>query len=302
MPFAMRLAALPILLAMLPGAIVAQQPVPILVSTDWLQAHLKDAGLVVVHTSQQGSDYEAGHVPGARWLPPSKFLTSRNGLSNELPDASLLESALEQLGIGDRSRIIIAGGPLTTVSRLYFTLDYFGIGGRTSILDGGIDAWREEGRAVEHATPVATRARLTLHANPARRADAAWIMAHATPADARVDVLDARLPEFYGGFSANNMSRAGRLPMAHNVPYSWLSGALTRFRDAAALERLFALAGVQPGDTVVTYCHTGVQASVLYVAARLLGHDAAVYDGAFEDWSKRTELPVASDVPPPRRP
>lgn len=36
----------------------------------------------------------------------------------------------------------------------------------------------------------------------------------------------------------------------------------------------------------------GQQASLLFLAARLLGRDVRLYDGSFEDWSKRMELPV----------
>ncbi len=88
------------------------------------------------------------------------------------------------------------------------------------------------------------------------------------------------------------MPRAGRLPGAGNVPFTWLTGELGRFRDAKQLRRLFARAGVSPGDTVVTYCHIGIQACAAYVAARSLGHDVRFYDGAYEDWSRRPELPV----------
>ncbi len=57
------------------------------------------------------------------------------------------------------------------------------------------------------------------------------------------------------------------------------------------LRRIFEEAGVDPGDTVVSYCRTGGQASFLYVVARQLGYDVKLYDGSFIDWS-RTDYPV----------
>jgi thiosulfate/3-mercaptopyruvate sulfurtransferase len=281
----------------------AQASSSILVSTQWLAQHLRDADLVVIHTSGQKSDYDAGHVPGARFLPWQSFATQRDGLSSELPDPALLDSALEAIGVSDHSRIVVTGGPITNTARLFFTLDYFGLGARLSLLDGGIDAWREEGRPLERAAAPTPRGTVTLHPQSDKLVDAHWIMTKAGLQDGHVAVLDARVPEYFEGLLANNTPRAGHLPTAQNVPYSWLTGELTRFRDRDKLARLFARAGVTPGDTVVTYCHIGMQASVLYVAARLLGYPAAVYDGSFEDWSRRSELPVAGAVParPPHR-
>jgi thiosulfate/3-mercaptopyruvate sulfurtransferase len=43
---------------------------------------------------------------------------------------------------------------------------------------------------------------------------------------------------------------------------------------------------------IVTYCHIGMQATVVYFSARLAGKDVRLYDGSYEDWSRRTELPV----------
>jgi len=31
---------------------------------------------------------------------------------------------------------------------------------------------------------------------------------------------------------------------------------------------------------------------VLYVAARAAGYDARMYDGSFDEWSRKSELPV----------
>ncbi len=284
-----------LLVAARPGG--AQASGSILVSTQWLEQHLRDADLVVIHTSGQKSDYDAGHVPGARFLPLQAYTTQRDGLSSELPDPALLDSALEAIGVSDHSRIVVTGGPITNTARLFFTLDYFGLGARLSLLDGGIDAWREEGHPLERAAPPTPRGTVTLRPQPDKRVDAHWIMAKAGLQGGHVAVLDARVPEYFEGLLANNTPRAGHLPTAKNVPYSWLTGELTRFRDRDKLARLFARAGVTPGDTVVTYCHIGMQASVLYVAARVLGYPAAVYDGSFEDWSRRSELPVTGAVP-----
>ena len=63
------------------------------------------------------------------------------------------------------------------------------------------------------------------------------------------------------------------------------------------LRARFAEAGVKDGQTVVTYCHIGQQASLVWFAARLLGFDARLYDGSFQDWAGRAELPVEGGKP-----
>ena len=50
---------------------------------------------------------------------------------------------------------------------------------------------------------------------------------------------------------------------------------------------LFDAAGVRPGDTVVAYCHIGQQATTVIFAGRTLGLDVKLYDGSFEEWSKK---------------
>lgn len=278
-----------------PSPLLAQAPrASVLVSTDWLAGHLNDPGLIVLHVAGQRSDYEAGHVPGARFIASSSYTTQRDSLSTEFPDEARLDSLLESLGVSDNSRIVIAGGPVTLSARLYVTLDYFGLGDHASLLDGGIDAWREENRLLSRSVPDVTRGTLTLHRMADRVVDAPWIVRNTEIPGAHIAVIDARVPDFYMGLAVNNTPRAGRLPTAENVPFSWLTGELGRFRDRKSLERLFTQAGVKKNDKVVTYCHIGIQASVAYVAARLLGFDAAIYDGSFEDWSRRLTLPIGT--------
>jgi thiosulfate/3-mercaptopyruvate sulfurtransferase len=70
------------------------------------------------------------------------------------------------------------------------------------------------------------------------------------------------------------------------------------YRDEKSLHHLFEDAGVKEGEQVVAYCHVGQTASVVYFASRLLGHDTRIYDGSFQDWAKRSELPVDVSIPP----
>ncbi len=263
---------------------------PTLVSTAWLAGHLGEAGLVVVHASNQRADFDAGHVPGARFLGWSSFTTTRDSLSVELPDPARFDSLLEAAGVSDGSRIVIAGGPVGVTSRLLVTLDQFGLGDRASLLDGGIDAWRAEGRPLARDSAAVLRGSVTLR--PSGRVVDAAALAGARASNAPPCVVDARTTEFFQGLASNNNPRAGRLPGAGNVPFSWLTREYGRFRAPKTLRALFAKAGVRPGDRLVTYCHIGIQASVAYVAARSLGCDVSLYDGSFEDWSRRRELPV----------
>ncbi|MDA1081459.1 MAG: rhodanese-like domain-containing protein [Gemmatimonadetes bacterium] len=274
------------------------QGATVIVSPDWLAANLDDPKLVVIHAAAQKRDYDAGHVRGARWLPWTAYTVSMpGGLSVQLPTMAQMDSALEAIGVRDDSRIVIVGGPIQTSGRLYFTLDYFGLGARTSLLDGGIGAWRDAGRATETTESAAPASgNVTLTPNPSKLADAAWV--HANGSVPGVSLLDARLPQFYTGESAGSQPRAGRIPGAKSIPYSATVDASNFSLDPIALHRLFDAAGAERGNKVVTYCHIGMQATALYVAARILGYDAAVYDGSFEEWSRKPELPVVGPIKP----
>lgn len=268
----------------------ASERVPTLVSTAWLAKHAADPGLVVLHAAQARADFDAGHVEGARFVPWAAYAGPHDSLSTEMPTEARFDSLLEAAGVHDSDRLVLMGGPVTTVARLLVTLDRFGLGERASIVDGGIDAWRDEGRPVVRDSLTIAPGDVTLRPTTDRLVDAVWLRDRGR--DKGVALVDARTPEFFEGSSAGAMPRAGRVPGAGNAPFTWLTRELGRFREPRELRRVLARAGVAPGDTVVAYCHIGIQACAVYVAARSLGHEVRFYDGAYEDWSRRSELPV----------
>lgn len=262
------------------------------VSTDWLEKHLSDKSLVLLQVGDK-KEYDAAHIPGAQYLQTSDISTPRGqGLILEVPPVDQLKATFEKFGVTDNSRIIVYFGKdwVTPTSRVYFTLDYLGLGDRASILDGGMPAWIAEKRPVTTDVTAAKPGSFTPHPRTNLVVDAAWVSGNINKPG--VAILDARDAKFYTGESAGNMPRAGHIPSAKSIPFGSVVEDSNKFKSVAALRQIFSAAGVRQNDSVATYCHIGQQASLLYFVARYLGHDAHLYDGSFQDWSNRKDLPV----------
>jgi thiosulfate/3-mercaptopyruvate sulfurtransferase len=289
-----RLAALT---ALAPVILSARSHSSFLVSGNWLASHLKDRSLVILHVGSK-KDYDAGHIPGARLVTLGDVsITGKRGLRLELPPASLLEQAFGSLGVSNASRIVVYAGTesVQSATRVWFTLDYLGLGDRAALLDGGLAEWRAEGRPLSTEAPAARPRKLVAHPKPQVVVGADWVRAHLD--DPGVQLLDARLPEFYSGANAGGMPRAGHIPGARNVPFTSLLTEKGRLKPPDALRALLynGRGGSKPALTV-SYCHIGQQATVIYFVARYLGIDARLYDGSFQDWSMRPDLPVEPAV------
>ena len=278
-----------------PGDALAQGVKPALppvVTGEWLARQLDADDLVLLHVGEPRA-FETEHLPGAR-LVTFDALAAREkegGLALELPPADELRSRIEALGISDHSRVVVyfAGNWATPATRVLFTLDYAGLGDRAAFLDGGLPQWTRDGRAVTAKIAPAKTGRLTPRPVKPMVADAEQVRAQLRARG--VTIVDARAPVFYSG-PAHGDHRPGHVPGAVNIPYTAVFDDSLRVRDHASLERLFADAGVQPTDYIIAYCHIGQQATAVVLAARLLGRPVRLYDGSFQDWSRRTELPV----------
>jgi thiosulfate/3-mercaptopyruvate sulfurtransferase len=249
-------------------------------------------------------EYLAAHIPGAQFIQLADISTPRGqGLTLELPAVDQLKTAFEKLGVTDKSRIVVYFGKdwVTPTARVFMTLDYLGLGDRTSILDGGLPAWRAEARPVTAELREPKRGSFTAHPNTKLVVDATWVNANLKKPG--VAIVDARASKFYTGAEAGQMPRAGHIPSAKSIPFSSVvEDTSNKFKSAEALRALFNAAGVKQHDTVATYCHIGQQASLLYFVARYLGYEAHLYDGSFEDWSHRAELPVEKSEASPVKP
>lgn len=266
-------------------------PGRLVVSTDWLAKRLAQRDLVVLQVGDRAG-YEAGHIPGARLVTLADIAAPMGGeaLTLELPDPEALRAKLAALGISDRSQIVVVPTRegLQSATRVVFTLDAAGLGRRTVLLDGGTAAWAAEGRALSKALPAVTPGRLSAIKYRPLVVDADFVRRNlSAPGYA---VVDARTPEFYAGTRAGGSPsrphRPGRIAGARSVPFTSVTTPDLRLASREEIAARFKAAGVKPGDTVITYCHVGQQATATLFAARALGYDVRLYDGSFEEWSR----------------
>ncbi|HJR35967.1 MAG TPA: rhodanese-like domain-containing protein, partial [Gemmatimonadales bacterium] len=186
------------------GPASPQSGAPLIVTTTWLAQHLSDRDLVLFHIGDQNTKqvYDEGHIPGAQFLNPFQELSTprvEGALFLELPSAEVLDSVLEARGISDQTRIVLysARQYFTPTSRTLFTLEYAGLAGRVSILDGGLEAWKSEGHAITTEVPAPARGRLSVRPNPAIVADADFV--RRSLENSRVRLVDARDTSYYNG-------------------------------------------------------------------------------------------------------
>ena len=266
-----------------------------LVSTEWLQRHLGDANLVVLHVGREPHEYDEAHIPRARFLPLDELVEQHADSLNELPPVTALQEVFGSLGVGSATKVVLydEGGGLLA-ARAYFTLDYLGYGDRVAILNGGFEKWTSENRMTsdEAAHPIAGE--FTAH----QRADVrittpqmhALVKQRGLGNASDYVLLDARSArEYEGAVPSQGVSQTGHLPGAHSLYWKTLvqSGPVPVLRSTEELKRSFAEAGAGPDKLIVTYCRTGMQSSFTYFVAKYLGYRVTMYDGSVYEWVHR---------------
>ena len=271
----------------------------LVVSAAWLAQPVSDPGLVLLHVGNKAT-YDAGHIAGARFVDYRTTLAASpapgdsSALSLEMLPPDVLRERLAGLGISDSSRVVVYQSDdfWTPSTRVMLTLDYAGLS-NVAWLDGGLKAWTKAGQPLTTA-PAAERVG-TLSPLKLRPVvvDAEFVKARLnTPGFA---IVDSRNTPFYDGSRTGGRAPAehktGHIAGAVSVPFDLFTSADVELKSADEIRAAFTKAGVKPGDTVITYCHIGQQATATLFAARTLGYKVMMYDGSFEDWSRRN-LPV----------
>jgi len=285
----------------------ARPPIDALVTTEWLSQHLGEPDLIVldctvlVQPGENGgfrilsgrTEYDAGHIPGAGFADLTGGLSDgASPLRFAVPPPETFAAAMAAHGIGDDSRVVLysATDP-GWAARVWWMLRWIGFD-RAALLDGGLKAWKAEGRPLSTETPDRPAGRLTVSLRPELIADRDDV--RAAVGDEKVRIVDALSEASYQGKVAF-YGRPGHIAGAINIPASSLVDETGRFLP---VEQLAALHPGERGGRVITYCGGGIAASSsAFVLTRLGYEHVAVYTASLQEWAADPDNPM--EVAPP---
>jgi thiosulfate/3-mercaptopyruvate sulfurtransferase len=263
-----------------------------IVSTEWLSEHLDDGNIILLFVGKKDV-YDKGHILGSRYIAFDEFAPTLSGLYRQMPSVEDLETLFEGYGISDDSRIVLyTDEQITPTARLYVTLDYLGLGKNILFLDGGLTKWKSENRSVTTEMP----ARKTGTINPKVNdilATKDYLLKKIN--DSSITIIDARTQDFYSATDDKNYyPRPGHITGAINIPFITLTSKEPpyTFKSKSELKEIFKSASVHKDNVVITYCHIGQQASLVYFVGKMLGYNMKLYDGSFQEWSPDEDCPV----------
>jgi thiosulfate/3-mercaptopyruvate sulfurtransferase len=271
----------------------AQDPPGVLVSVDWLAEHLQDSSIVLLHVGMPTARSSGEFIPRARFLNYQDIVQVRGGLIVEMPPVDELLEPFEVAGVSDGVLVVLYGSPAHLPARVYVTLDYLGLGDRTVVLDGGLEAWKAADQPLAATPTTGPRGFFTPIVRDDVLVSAEWIEERLFGPE--ITLIDSRPEgEYTGRIPVRIGGRAGHIPGARHLYWEDLLVASDDpvLRDSADVQLLFQEAGANTRATVVNYCWVGMRASYTYLIAKHLGYDTRLYDGSWNEWSMNDSLPA----------
>lgn len=272
----------------------------VLVSTDWVAAHLEDPGVRIVESNEDPLLYPSGHIPGAVEVDWTRDLNDQ--VRRDYLDQAQFEALASRIGITPQTTVVFYGDK----SNWWATYAYwvFQLFGHTNarVMDGGRAKWEKENRPLTREKPSfpATTYRAPARDDSRVRAFRDQVLTHV---QTHGQLVDVRSPAEYTGermhmegYPNEGALRGGHIPGARNVPWSRAANPEDgTFKTADELRAIYLQEqGLDPQQPTIAYCRIGERSShTWFVLTNLLGFDnVRNYDGSWTEWGNLVGAPI----------
>lgn len=281
-----------------------------LVSVRWLTDHMNDDDLRVIDIrgyvrsedlgggrqkatySGDPEEYAAGHIPGSVFVDWTKDIVHPDDpVKAQIAPPERFREAMEERGIGDDIAVVIAddgGGHLAT--RMWWALRYYGHE-NVAVLEGGYTAWVAAGQQLTSETPgIDPSITFTPEIRRELKSDVDDVVNQMRSHSRQI--VDARDAATFSG-EVQRGSRGGHIPGAINLPAKSLIADDGTWKSGDDIRDLAIRAGVDVSQPVTAYCNGGVTATQVLLGLHRAGlTDLSNYDGSWNEWGEREDLPT----------
>lgn len=271
----------------------------VLVSTEWVQNHLKDSNVRIVEVDYDPApNYNQGHIEGAVLFDWRKDLN--DPITRDILSKEQLEKLLGRNGIDNDTTIVLYGDFNNWFAAYAFwDLKYYGVD-KIKLMNGGRKKWLLEERPVTKDVPSYPEKKFVAK-EPNRKIRAFIDDVKKVLGRKEWTLVDVRSPAEYKGeilappeYPNEGAQRGGHIPGAVNIPWGMAVNEDGTFKNADELLKLYESLGITKDKNVVTYCRIGERSShTWFVLTYLLGYPNVVnYDGSWSEWGNMIRNPV----------
>jgi len=275
----------------------------ILVSTEWVAEHLKDANIIIIESNEDPLLYPSGHIPGALEVDWTRDLNDQ--IVRDYVGKDAFEKLARRIGLTPEKTVIFYGDKNNWWAT--YALWVFQLFGHNNvkIIDGGRKKWEAEGRELTREVPSVTASNFvaTERNDKEIRAFRDEVLKHV---QAKGQLVDVRSPAEYSGeklhmdgYPQEGAMRGGHIPGAQSVPWARAVNDDGTFKTSEELKGIYeGEKKLDPSKETIAYCRIGERSShTWFVLTYLLGFNKVRnYDGSWTEWGNSVGVPIEKSV------